>query len=143
MHLLGKCLFGSLFQLCFFLLQLATLSRFSWSVRWSLWLHVIFCTFWDSLVSSFVGSYHMPFCSQSRPLREFSVLSCSHLGCVDLCRVIFLCLWILCSILSVCQGTIRGLLASSRPFTLFVLLVFSTSLVGRLWVCNCLEQFLC
>ena len=90
-----------------------------------------------------IQPYHMPFCSQSRPELDFSVLSCSHLGCFDLCRVILLCLWILCGILSVRQGTIRGLLASSKSFSLFVLLAFSTSLVGRLSVCNCLEQFLC
>ena len=82
MHLLGRCLFGSLFQLCFFLLLSAPLSRYSWSVQWSLWVHVIFCTFWDIVVSSFVGAYHMPSCSQSRPWLDFSVLPCSLLGCV-------------------------------------------------------------
>ena len=35
--------------------------------RWSLWLHVIFCTFWDSVLSSFVEPCRMPFWSQSRP----------------------------------------------------------------------------
>ena len=143
MHLLGKCLFGSLFQLSFFLLLSDPLSRSSWSFRLSLWLHVIFCTFWDSVLSSFVGLYHMPFCSQSRPELDFSVLSCSHFGWVDLCRVILLCLWIFCGILSVRQGTIRGLLASSKSFPLFALFVFSTSLVGRLSVYSCLGQFLC
>ena len=29
---------------------------------------MIFCTFWSSLLSSFARQYHMPFCSQSRPL---------------------------------------------------------------------------
>ena len=53
-----------------------------------------------------------------------------------------LCLWILCGILSVHQGTIRGLLASSIYHPLFVLLIFSTSSVNKLWVYNCLEQFL-
>ena len=42
-----------------------------------------------------------------------------------------------------CQGTIRGLFASSKSFPLFVLLIFSTSLVGKLSVCNCLEQSFC
>ena len=85
----------------------------------------------------------MPFCSQSRPLLDFSVWSGSHLECVDLCKVILLCLWILCSILSVSQGTNCGLLASSKSLPLFPLLIFFTSLVGKLWVCNCLEGFLC
>ena len=66
-HLLGKCLFGSLFRLSFFLLLSATISRFSCSVRWSLWLHVIFCTLWDSVLSSFVGPYNLLFCSQPSP----------------------------------------------------------------------------
>ena len=73
----------------------------------------------------------------------FSVLCCSHLGWLDLCKVILLWFWILCGILSDRQRTIRGLLASSKPFPLGVLLVFYTSLESRLWVCNCLEQFLC
>ena len=99
-------------------------------------------TFWDIVISSFVGACHMPSCSQSGPEIDFSALSCSHLGCVDLWRVILLCLWILCGILAVRPRTIHGLLTNSRFFPLFVLLVFSTSLVGRLWVCNCLGQFL-
>ena len=39
-------------------------------------------------------------------------------------------------------GTIRRFLATSRCLPLHVLLLFSTSLVGELWICNCLEQFL-
>ena len=85
----------------------------------------------------------MPFCSQSRPWLSFFLWSCFHLGCFDLCRVTLLCLWILCGILSVLQGTNRGLLASSRLIPLFVLLIFSTSPVNKLWVYNYLEQFLC
>ena len=80
----------------------------------------------------------MPFCCQSRSLLDFSAWFCSHLECVNLCKVIVLCLWILCSNLSVHPGTSRGLLASSKYLPLFVLLIFSTSLVGKLWVCNCL-----
>ena len=142
MHLIRKCLFEHLFKLRFIFLWSASLSRFSWSVWWSLSLNVISCTFWDSVLSTFVRPYDMNFCSLSRPELDFSILSCSHLGCVDLCRVILLCVWILCGILSVHQGTIPSLLASSRSLSLFVLFVFSTSLVGRLWICNCLEQFL-
>ena len=63
----AKSLLGSLFQLCFFLLLFAPLYMFSWSVRWSLWLHVISCIFWDSVLSSLVGPYHIPFCCLSRP----------------------------------------------------------------------------
>ena len=49
---------------------------------------------------------------------------------------------ILCDILSVHLGTIRGLLPSSISLPLFLLLIFSTSSVNKLWVYNCLEQFL-
>ena len=55
--------------------------------------------------------------------RVMCVCSCFHLGCVDLCRVILLFLWILCSILSVRQGTIRSLLSSSISLPLFLLLI--------------------
>ena len=85
----------------------------------------------------------MPSCSQSRPWLDFSVWFCSHLECVDLCKEFLLCFWILCSILSVRQETNRGLLACSKFLPLFVLLIFSTSLVGTLRVCNCLGWFLC
>ena len=88
-------------------------------------------------------SYHMPFCSHSRPQLDFSVWSCSSLRCVYLSKVTLLCLWILCGILSVLQGTIHDLLACSRSLPFFVLLIFSTSSVGRLCVCSCLGQFLC
>ena len=97
----------------------------------------------------FVGVYYPAlwnhiiclFCSKSRPWIEFSVLSCSRLGCVDRCKVILLCLWILCGILSVLQGIIHGL--RSKFFLLFMLLIFSTSSVSMLLVCNCLEHFFC
>ena len=59
-----------------------------------------------------------------------------------MCWVTLLCLWILCGILSVRQGTIRGFLASGISLPLFVLLIFSTSSVNKLWVYNRLEQFL-
>ena len=75
------------------------------------------------------------FCSQSRPLLNFSVW---YWGCADLCKVTLLCLWILWDILSVAQGTIRCLLASSKSLPLFEQLIFSTLVVCRLWVCSCL-----
>ena len=84
----------------------------------------------------------MPFCRQSRSYLDFSLWSCSYLGCVDLCKVTLLCLWILCSNLSIPQGIIRGLLPSSKSFPLFMLLIFSTLLVGKLSVYNYLGRFL-
>ena len=78
---------------------------------------------------------------QSRPYLDISVWSRSHLGCVHLCKVILLCLWILCSILSDRQGTICGYLVSR--IALFLLLVFATSSVGMLWVWNCFGRSLC
>ena len=65
-YLLGKSLLGSLFQPSFFLLLSIQQSRFSRFSRWNLWLHVIICTFWDCLLSSFAEPYHMTFCSQPR-----------------------------------------------------------------------------
>ena len=50
------------------------------------------------------------------------------------------CLWILYIILFAPQGTICGLIVRYKSFLLFVLLIFSTSLVGRLWVCSCLDM---
>ena len=102
-----------------------------------------FFTFLGCLLSSYAEPYHMLFCSQSKLYIDFSVWSCSHLECVGLYKVILPCLWILCSILSVRKGTNRGLFSSSKSLPLFVLLIFSTSLVGKLWACNCLGRFLC
>ena len=102
----------------------------------------MFCTFWDSLLSKFAEPYHMPFCSRPWPYLGFSIWSCFHLGCIDLCSVTLLCLWILFGIFSLPQGTIHSLLASSRSLPVFVLLISSTSSVGNLWICNWLEQFL-
>ena len=104
---------------------------------------MIFCTFCGSLLFSFPELYQMHFCNQSRPEQDFFVWSCSHLGCADLCQVTLLCLWIICSILSFPLGTIRGLLAGIKSLPLFMLLIFSTSSVGKLWVNKCLWRFLC
>ena len=76
---------------------------------------------------SYSGLYHMPFCSRFRPKVIFSVSSCSRWGCTYRYRVVLLCVWILCSILSLPQGTICGLLASRKPLPLLVLFVFYTS----------------
>ena len=55
-----------------------------------------------------------------------------------------LCLWIHWGILSFPQGTLCGFLANIKSLKLFVLLMFSTSLVDKLWVCNCFGGwFLC
>ena len=64
-----------------------------------------------------------------------------HLRCMI--EITLLCLWILYSILSAPQGTTRSLLASSKSLPLLGLLKFSTSSVGRLCVCSCLERLLC
>ena len=88
-----------------------------------------------------MGPYHIPFCNQSKPYLYFSVWSCYHSGCADLCKVTLLCLWILSSILSLPQGTICGFSASSKFLPLFVLSIFSTSSEGKLWVYICLDRF--
>ena len=103
---------------------------------------MIFCIFWSSLLSNLPETYRIPFCSQSRPYLHFSVLSYSCLGCVDLCKVTLLWLWILCSILSVSEGTIHGLLGSRKSISFVVLLIFSTLSVSRLRVRTSLEWFL-
>ena len=98
---------------------------------------MIFCTFWGSLLSSLSGPYHMPFLVN--PGHGYFFLS--GLGLVEdvliLCIATLLCFWILCGILSVPQRIIYGLLASSKSLPLFVLLIFSTSSVSRLWVSSC------
>ena len=104
---------------------------------------MIFSTFLGSLLSCFAESYHTSFCNQSRQSLDFSVWLCSCFGCADLCKVTLLFLWILCGILSVPQGIIRGSLVCSKSLTSFVLLIFSASSVGTLWVYCCLGQFLC
>ena len=82
----------------------------------------------------------MNFCSQSFRI-DFSVWSCSHLGCVDLCSATLLCLWFLCSILSVRQVTNPALLSRSISLHLSVLLIFSSSSVGKLLVNNCIPSW--
>ena len=94
-------------------------------------------------IIQFCGTISFAFCSQSRSWPGFFAWSCFHMGCVDICRVTLLCLWILCGILSVLQGRNRCLLASSRSLPLFVLLIFSTSSISKLLVYNYLKQFFC
>ena len=79
------------------------------------------------LLSSFVGPYRMPLCCQSRSEKDFSIPSCSRWGCAEQCRAVFLCLWILCGILSVHQVAIRGFFESNKSLPLFMPLSFSTS----------------
>ena len=70
-HFPGRYLSGFSSQLLF-----SPLSCFSW-LRWrSLWLCCISCTFLDSLLSSYVGSYRRPFCSQYTPLLHFNATFC-------------------------------------------------------------------
>ena len=89
-------------------------------------LHLISCTFSGSLLSSFSGLCHMPFCSQSMQELDFAVSSCSHSGCLDQCTVAQLCSRIFYGIFFVLRVTIRGL-TSRKSFPLFVQLVFSKS----------------
>ena len=93
--------------------------------------------FYGSLFSSFAGHIICLFISQSRPIVIFPSGLALVLGCAGQCKVILLCFWILCGILSSQLGTIRGLLTSSKSFTLFGLLIFFKSSVGTLWVCSC------
>ena len=51
----SKSLFGSLFQLSFFLLLSFPLSSFSCFFRWSLWLETVCCTaLWNNIICFFV-----------------------------------------------------------------------------------------
>ena len=119
----------------------STLQFFMFFFRWSLWLCVIFCTF-ETVYYPALRNHIICLFASIQAIARFFVCSCFHLGCVDLCSVTLLCLWIFFGILSVRQGTIRGLLASCISLPLFVLLIFYTSSVNMLWVYNCLEQFL-
>ena len=94
------------------------------------------------IIIQLFGTISYAFFYQSGPYIEFSVWSCSCLGSVYLCNVTLLYVCILCDVLSVPQGSFRGLLGSDKSLPLFVLL-FSTSSVGKLWICNYLEWFLC
>ena len=82
------------------------------------------------------GTILYAFLKSIQAIARFFRLVCSHLWCVDLCKVTLLCLSIYCSILSVRPGTNRGLLESNKSLPLFVLLILFTPLVGKLWVCN-------
>ena len=74
------------------------------------------------------------FCRRSRLQVDFSVWSCFHLGCADICKATLLCLWILCGILYVPQGTICAMLANSKYLPLFALLFGVVSLIGSVMI---------
>ena len=97
--------------------------------------------FFRQFIINICGNISLAFCSQSRPLLDFSDWYWSRLWSSDLRKITLLCLWILFGMFSVPQGTIRGLLAS-KSHPLFVMLIFSLSSVGRLWVCCCIQLFL-
>ena len=59
-----------------------------------------------SLLSSILGPYHILFCSEATLLVDFSVWFCFRWRYSDQYRIVLLCFCILCSILSVAQGTI-------------------------------------
>ena len=129
-HLLEIYLFGSLFQLSFFLpLSIPTLQVFMvFSMKFMTYFVYFEAVYYpalrDHVICLFVVNLGYSKIFLSGP--------CSHLGCVDLCRVTLMCLWILCGILSDPQGTICDLLASSKSLTLFVLLISCTSSACRL-----------
>ena len=66
------------------------------------------CTFWDSQLSSFVGSYLMPFCCQSTRWQHFSS-PLALLENVLIIKVDLLFLLLPCGILSVLLGPVHGL----------------------------------
>ena len=87
MHLPGRCLSGFSLLLKFFFQLSIPLSSFLWFLWWIWWLYQLSSTFLDSLLSSFVGPYHRPFCSVSIPWLCFSALLCSPWECTDQCTV--------------------------------------------------------
>ena len=88
----------------------------------TLWIFIsAICTLWGSYYPALWNHVICLFGVNQAIARFFYVWSYSYSGCVDLCKVILLCFWILCSILSVRQGTIRGLFVGSKSFLLFVL----------------------
>ena len=98
----------------------------------SMWLSVIMPIITVMLIVHLLGIYLFGSLLQLSFSLLLSILlsrfsSCSHWGCADQYRVVLLCFWILCSKLSVPQGTIYSLLARNKSLPLFVPLVFSTS----------------
>ena len=107
-----RCLSGFSPKLKFFL-QLSTLfSSFSWLSWWILWLCRMYSIFLDNLLSSFVGLYHWPLCSQSMARSYIFASLCSPGECVDWCTVDHLFLLFSCGMHSVLRETARGLLTS-------------------------------
>ena len=129
-------LFGSLLLLSFPPAVNSILPVFMFS-KYSLWLHLIFFTFEAVYYPALWIHINMPLCSQSSIARFFSLVLLS-LGCVHLRKVTQLDPFQhpFCS-----SGTNHSLLACCKSLPLFVLLIFTTSLIGRLWICSCLEQF--
>ena len=82
--------------------------------RWSLWLSPIPCTFWDGILSSIVILYHMPFRNYSMSSLDFFFWFWSCWGSVDQCSIGLLCLVSPCSILSVLQWTLCGVLTTKK-----------------------------
>ena len=80
----------------------------------------------NSLLSSFAGLYHMPFCSQSTPSLVFVVSFCCPWECLDQYIVGLLYLWSSRGILSNPQGTVCSLLENCKSLPKFVPLVFFT-----------------
>ena len=95
----------------------------------------------EQFIIHLYGIISYDFLLSIQAILDFFVWSCSRLGSADLCKVTLLCLWIFCGILSVLQEIIRSLLANGKSLPLFVLLIFSTSSVSRLWFYSCLSQF--
>ena len=104
------------------------------------WYRQISCTYCDSLLSSFAGPYRMLFLLLSiHTTATFFVLFGSLWERVDHYIVDLLFILLPHSIFSVLPGTVHGL-STSHKSSLFVLLVFSTSPVGTLWVYSCYGQ---
>ena len=82
-------------------------------------------------IIQFCRTISYAFLESIQAIARFSVWYCSRLGCVNLCKVTLLSLWILCGILSLPQGTTRVSLMSSKYLHLSVPLIFSKSSVGR------------
>ena len=86
---------------------------------WWWWLHPIFCTFWVTYYLALWDHIHAFVLSIQTIDRFFRLLV------EDQCRLVLLCFWILCRILSLPPETIPGLLERNKSLPLFMSLVFS------------------